>query len=82
MDKKITRLGVAYCRVSTDRETQENSIKEQQKQWLEFFNKTSTATAKVGLICHREVLRIRDDGKAIKGKLITEIRNDGLYIEM
>lgn len=76
-----SRLAVAYCRVSTDHEEQKKSIQEQQRQWLEMFSQTGAKHAEVGLLCHRQVTRIREDGKAVKGKLITAERTDGLYID-
>lgn len=75
------RLAAAYCRVSTDREEQQKSIQEQKKQWLEKFSETGSQNAQVGLLCHREIKRIDENGKAIKGRLITEPRIDGLYID-
>ncbi len=75
------RLAVAYCRVSTDLEEQKKSIQEQQAQWLEKFSETGVKHANVGLLCRREVTRIRKDGKAVKGKLVTTERTDGLYID-
>lgn len=47
------RLAVAYCRVSTDKEEQKKSIKEQKLQWQEFFDETGTKPAKVGLLYKR-----------------------------
>ena len=48
------KLAVAYCRVSTDKEEQKKSIKEQKAQWQEFFNETGTKPAKVGLFYKRD----------------------------
>lgn len=79
--RMTTRLAVAYCRVSTDHEEQKTSIAEQQRQWLEMFSQTGVKHAETGLLCHRQITRIREDGKAVKGKLITEERADGLYID-
>ncbi len=79
--KYNNRLAVAYCRVSTDHEEQMRSIQEQQAQWLEKFSETGVKNAQVGLLCHREVTRIREDGKPVKGKLVTLERKDGLYID-
>lgn len=75
------KLGAAYCRVSTDHEEQKKSIQEQQAQWLEFFAETGARPAEVGLICHREIKRINDDGTVVKGKLITERRTNALYVD-
>lgn len=77
----MIKLGVAYCRVSTDHEEQKKSIQEQQAQWLEFFAETGARPAEVGLICHREIKRINDDGTVVKGKLITEQRTNALYVD-
>ena len=60
--KTDKRRAVAYCRVSTDMEEQKKSIQEQQKQWLEFFSQTGAKSANVGLLCHKEVARIKEDG--------------------
>jgi DNA invertase Pin-like site-specific DNA recombinase len=68
------KLAVAYCRVSTDRE-------EQQKQWLEKFKETGSKHAQIGMLCHREIKRIGKNGKATRGKFVTEPRNDGLYVD-
>ena len=76
-----SRLAVAYCRVSTDHEEQKKSIQEQQAEWLEKFAETGSRNAQVGLLCHREIKRIDENGKAVKGKLIIEPRTDGLYID-
>lgn len=76
-----SRLAVAYCRVSTDHEEQKKSIQEQQAEWLEKFAETGSKNAQVGLLCHREIKRIDENGKAVKGKLIIEPRTDGLYID-
>ena len=75
------KLGAAYCRVSTDHEEQKKSIQEQQAQWLEFFAQTGARPAEVGLICHREIKRINEDGTVVKGKLITERRTNALYVD-
>lgn len=75
------RLAVAYCRVSTDHEEQQKSIQEQKKQWLEKFSETGSQNAQVGLLCHREIKRVDENGKVIKGRLITEPRTDGLFID-
>lgn len=75
------KLGAAYCRVSTDHEEQKKSIQEQQAQWLEFFAETGARPAEVGLICHREIKRINEDGTVVKGKLITERRTNALYVD-
>lgn len=79
--QNTVRLGCAYCRVSTDLEEQKKSIQEQQKQWLEFFSQTGAKSANVGLLCHKEIARIKEDGTVVKGKLVTEPRTDGLYID-
>ena len=72
------KLAVAYCRVSTDLEEQQHSIQEQQKQWLQYFEQGKVKSAECGAICHR----VKDTRKANgKGKLITELRADGLFID-
>jgi DNA invertase Pin-like site-specific DNA recombinase len=48
------KLSVAYCRVSTDKKEQELSIKEQKKQWIEFFEEKQVKAAKCGLLYKKD----------------------------
>jgi len=44
------KLAVAYCRVSTDKEEQKLSIREQKEQWTEFFKENNIKVAKCGML--------------------------------
>ena len=79
--KSQTHLAVAYCRVSTEHEEQLESIKKQQEQWLEFFEKKKVTNAQLGVLCHRQYIVDENTGKAKKGKFVLEQRADGLYID-
>lgn len=63
------KMGVAYCRVSTDQEQQKLSIKEQQKQWAEIFEKENIEFAKCGCICSKTT--------SYKAR----IQTNGLYVD-
>ena len=76
-----TKLAVAYCRVSTDHEEQKKSIQEQKAEWLEKFSENGSKNARVGMLCRREITHVDENGKVTKGKYITELRTDGLYID-
>lgn len=51
------KLGVAYCRVSTDKEEQKKSITEQKKEWEEFFETSNIKPAKCGLLYKKDGTR-------------------------
>ncbi len=60
---------VAYCRVSTDQEQQKLSIKEQQKQWAEIFEKENMEFAQCGCVCSKNT--------SYKAR----IQTNGLYVD-
>lgn len=63
------KIGVAYCRVSTNLEEQKLSIREQQAQWVEEFEKHNIQFAKCGCYC----------GKSTGYK--ARIQTNGLYVD-
>lgn len=79
--KTTAKIACAYCRVSTDLEEQKKSIKEQQKQWKDYFKEHVIQSFEGGCIYHRNIVGTKADGSPKKGKLIIEPRGDGLYVD-
>ena len=78
------KLSVAYCRVSTDKKEQELSIKEQKKQWIEFFEEKQVKAAKCGLLYKKDGTKdfISNGIYADEGISGTSLRNRRAFNQM